>query len=76
MKRKTIPILVKRRPRRDHWDLLMIGAVCLIMVAYAYAVLDTPPPAPVVKPQPEYVHPPKIPQCDKELWDRVKDGCP
>ena len=59
------------------WDYIILVFVCVLSVALVYAVVDTaysytkPPPNKCV-----CDGLPDIPQCDKELWLRIKDGCP
>jgi hypothetical protein len=61
--------------KRNTIELVMVGIVCLIMTAFAYAVLDE---GTVQEQDIQYEarkYPPSIPQCDKELWDRIREGC-
>ena len=57
---------------------LVAGAIAIICLAIAYVILsvvmiEASKAAPVHEPRSMY---PEIPKCDKELWLRIKDGCP
>jgi len=59
---------------------VVAGAIALILFAISYVILSVliienskaAPPEHV----PEVWTGPEIAQCDKELWLRIKDGCP
>ena len=60
----------------DTWDMIVVVSIALITVSFGYAVIDsasghkhTPISTPTQVGR-------DIPQCDKELWLRIKDGCP
>ncbi len=61
--------------KNDPIELALAFGLALACAAIAYDILDG-----VTTPTEEIVHemriyPPAIPQCDKEVWDRITEGC-
>ena len=61
--------------KRDSWDIIMIVLICVFTVAFAYAVIDTASGYQPYQVRQATYKMRDIPQCDKELWLRIKDGC-
>lgn len=57
------------------WEYMIVLGVCILCVMMTYAVVDAT--SGYVKPPPNACKcsKPDIPQCNKELWLRIKDGC-
>jgi hypothetical protein len=49
---------------------LVVGSLALFVVDLAYHHYEGSHQKKELR-----QHPPKIPVCDKELWERIKDGC-
>ena len=61
---------------KEDWieNAILIGIV-IFMVMFTYAVIDTAQAHKSIdthQPRPQYRD---VPECNKELWLRVKDGC-
>jgi hypothetical protein len=60
---------------KTHESILFV-LFCGVLLWAAYTVLT---PVPLIDHRQMYVeprdYPPKIPHCDKELWDRIREGC-
>ncbi len=57
-------------------DSVVLIGVALLCVSFTYAVIDTlNAPRPVHTCTEIKDQRPDIPQCNKELWLRIKDGC-
>jgi len=56
-------------------ELFVIVMIACIFLATAFAIITT---ARANVPEPKHVaswQPPDIPQCEKELWIRITEGC-
>jgi hypothetical protein len=61
--------------KNDPWDLILIVFICLFTVVFAYAVIETASGYQPYKVRQATYRTRPIPECNKELWLRVKDGC-
>jgi hypothetical protein len=59
----------------DLFHKLVLGFICILSVAMAYAVIETVYGYERPVYEADLYEPPSIPKCDKELWLRIKDGC-
>lgn len=59
---------------RDWGELLIVFAICLSLIGAGIAIVSAmgPPIEDTFEARP---YPPDIPQCDKDLWDRIREGC-
>lgn len=54
---------------------LVLFFICLVCVAVTYAVFETASSNIETKQEPRYYKYPTVPECDQELWERIKDRC-
>ena len=57
------------------WEQTFVYTLAVMIVAFGgsifYTIATYEPPVYESKPW----EPPAIPKCDKELWDRIREGC-
>ena len=54
---------------------LVLFFIAVVCVAITYAVLDATSSAATIEQEPVYYQYPTVPECDRPLWERVKDRC-
>jgi len=63
------------RNNDNMWDGIVLLFICLLTVAFAYAVIETASGYQPYQIRQATYKTRTLPSCDKELWIRVKDGC-